>query len=219
MIKATICILIFATASFAADESQEPPLIYTLEVNDRQHQIYLNKPVQIPGSYNDPHVVLKASPVRYFAFGDVEFQYPSSFSWEAEIEGPDEKHWILSGNDFLIMYFILPDAVTLEEYAEALAQQFGEANIRVSDKERILGDHKLKGRFLFVKMAGTNLILEAYELPAKSGSRFLLFQDSPPDNRAISEEAGHVTNMVTKTFKYLGMPGDAVSGAGAGKAN
>ena len=121
---------------FAIDESQEPPLKFTLEINGQQHELELNKPVKLDGAYNDPKIVLTASPIRQFTYGGVAFQYPASFAWEAEIESDNKMTWTLSGRDFTIIYFVGPDASSVEEYSQAVAEQFGEENVHISNADR-----------------------------------------------------------------------------------
>ena len=96
--------------------------------------------------------MLRASTSRLFAYGGVTFRYPEAFSWEANIEGPRSKRWTLSGNDFKIMYFVLPDVLTLDGYAYALLKQFGARNTRVNETTRTLGGRRLPGRLLDVTL-------------------------------------------------------------------
>lgn len=191
----------FGCLCFAADESQEPPLIYTLEIDGQQHELLLDKPITITGAHNNPEVKLRASSTRQFTYGNVAFQYPASFTWEAEIVDENSKSWVLSGNDFKLMYFILPYEITVEEYAQSLANQFGEKKIRISETERTLGSQKLKGRLLFVRIAGVTLNLEVYEFQSNKGTRLLVLQDSPPDNSAISKEGETALHLLSTSFE------------------
>jgi hypothetical protein len=199
----TILLLGIGSICFAADDSQEPPLKYTIEINGQQHDFVLDRPVQIHGTYRDPKVVLRASLTRHFTYGALAFQYPASFIWEAQIKAPDEKSWTLSGNDFKIMYFVLPGMLSVDEYAQALAKEFGKGSTRISDTERMLGGHRHKGKLLLVKLVGTALCFEVYALPARAGSRLLVFQDTPPDNKAISEEGEKALRLLSETFKDM----------------
>jgi hypothetical protein len=216
VIRTVTIILIFCIGStcFAADESQEPPLKYTLEINGQGHELLLDKPVKLQGDYSNPKVVLRASSIRHFTYGDITFQYPASFAWEAEIEGHNERTWTLSGNDFTIMYFILPDVLSVEAYSQAMAKQLGEGSTRISDTARELGGQRHKGKLIFVKLAGTTLNIEVYSLPAKTGSRLLVLQDSPPDNRAISKEGEEALAMLSSSFKNTTMSNKPDAGDG-----
>jgi hypothetical protein len=203
MKKAFLAIMFIAvgTFCFAMDEGQEPPLKFTMEINGQQHELVLDKAVTLAGDYKNPKVVLRASANRLFTYGDITFQYPSSFVWEAEIESKNERTWTLSGNDFKIMYFILPDTLSVEAYSQAMAKQFGKGSTRISDTERKLGGNRFKGKLLLVKLAGITLTMEVYSLPTKTGSRLLVFQDSPPDNRATSNEAEGALAMLSNSFR------------------
>lgn len=211
-IIAAVLLLCHASMCFAVDDSQELPLKYTLVLNGAAHEVQLNRPIQIQGTYNNPKVELKASSIRHFTYGEIAFQYPAAYTWEAEIEAPNEKTWTLSGNDFKIMYFITPDVLPVESYAKAMAKQFGKGTTRISDTERTLGAHKHKGKLLFVKLAGVSLNIEVYALPANVGSRLLVLQDSPPDNKAISDEAEKTLAMLSMSFKMMSNKADAGGG-------
>jgi len=197
---AAILFLGLGRAGFGADERREPPLKYTLEIDGRKHELVLDKALRIPGDYHNPRIVLRASPVRNFTYGGITFRYPATFSWDAEIEGPHMKMWTLSGKDCKIMYFIQPGAVSVESYALAMAKQFGKGSTRISDTERTLGDRKYKGKLLLVKLAGVALRLEVYALPAKTGCRWLVFQDSPPEKRKFSTEGEKTLRMFSRSF-------------------
>ena len=202
MIK-TVAVLIclgLSSRCLAVDEREEPALQYFLEVNGKQHELFLNKQMKIRGAYSDPQVVLNVSSTRKFAYGGVAFEYPAYFSWEAEIENDEEKVWTLSGNDFKVMYFVMPDSLTIENYAEAMVERFGEGSTRVSGSERKLGARRFTGKLLFVQLAGTVLNLEIYALPAQSGSRLLVLQDSPRDDGAISEEGEKALQLLSTSF-------------------
>lgn len=172
-------ILMFASSFTFAAESVEPALQYTLEINNQQHDLVLNQPITLNGNYNNPKIVLKAAMVKKFTYGNVMFDYPAYFSWEADIVNANKKSWTLSGNDFKIMFFVFPQRLSLDGYVGSLAKSFGEDNTRIENMQRTLGTEKLKGKKLFVIIAGTAVNLEVYPLPTKSGTRFLVLQDSP----------------------------------------
>jgi hypothetical protein len=216
MVRTSILLLsvCVATVCFAVDESQEPPLSYTLTIDGRNYQITLDQPLLLEGNYKNPKLTLAASPLRRFPFGGVEFHYPAKFSWEAEIESAKFKQWILSGNDFKIMYFVQSDIVTLDSYVDAMVRQFGKEKTRISNTERVLGRQLYTGKLLFVKIAGTSINFEIFTLPSKEGSRLLVLQDSPPDNRALSVEGDMTLKMLTETFKDTLAPNKPDAGGG-----
>ena len=93
-----------------------------------------------------------------------------------------------------------PSSTTTMEFAEAMAEQFGKQNTIISDKTREIGSNSYQGKLLFVKLAGINVNLELYSLPAKSGARLMVFQDTPPENRALSIESEKAIKMFTESF-------------------
>jgi hypothetical protein len=157
--------------------------------------------VRIEGTFKDPRVVLKASPVRRFTHGDIEFQYPAAFSWEAELESPEVRKWTLSGNDFKIQYFVRAVPVSAEAFARALVEQLGDKNASISDATRVLGAREYKGKRLAVSVAGVVVRFEAYSLATKSGSRLLVFQDCPKKEQINSAEGAKTLSILTTSFK------------------
>ena len=194
-------ILGFGDPVSAIDESLEPPLKYTLEINDHPQALVLNKPIKINGTFRDPKVVLKASSVREFTYGHMAFQYPAPFTWEAKVAAADKKTWILSGNDFKIMIFVLPNTLSVEAYSQAMAKKFGAGSTQISHSVRTLGAQKLNGNRLAVRLAGTTLNLEVYALPAESGARLLVLQDSPPKAGSTSKEGALALGLLAQSFQ------------------
>jgi hypothetical protein len=200
VISLFLCFLMSGVC-FAVDEKREPPLKYTLNINGKIHEINLDTPLQLQGVYQNPRIVLTASSIREFQYGGVKFQYPAAFTWEAEIEGASSRIWTLSGNDFKIMYFVQGVALSAELYLEAFVKKFGKDKTRVSETERKFGDRSYKGKLLYINLAGVNMIMEIYMLPAKTGSRLFVLQDSPPDGRVLSVEGEKTIAMLAATFK------------------
>lgn len=191
------------------EEGREPPRKFTLEINGETHAVALDQPFKLEGVFENPELVLKASPTRLFPYGGVEFLYPAYFTWEADLEEGGIKTWTLSGNDFKIMYFVSPVSLSQEVYAAAMVEQFGREKVRTAEKERTLDGRVLKGKFLTIDLAGVFLIMEIYQLPSLSGSRLLVLQDSPPEDRACSEESEETLELLKSSFKDKLAPGEA----------
>lgn len=214
MIKALVLTMLvgYVSLCFATDESKEPPLKYKLKINGKVNELVLDNAVTLKGNYRDPEITLHASDTRRFTYGNIAFKYPASFTWEADIESDKERSWILSGNDFKIMYFVQPEHLTIDSYALSMANQFGKENTRISDTDREFGGRKLKGKLLFVKLAGIGLTIEVYALSTKSGSRLLVLQDNPSDNRMISKEGEGALKLLSESF----IDKEAAKSGGAG---
>ncbi|MDF1839519.1 MAG: hypothetical protein P1V35_16745 [Planctomycetota bacterium] len=193
--------LIGLTSLFwTADDSVEPPLKYVLIVDGKAHEVTLDEPIQIEGEFKDPTISLKAASTRLFTYGDVEFQYPAAFGWEAEVVGDLEKTWTLSGNDFTMMYFILPAELDSESFLAAMASGFGGGDLDAREITRDFGGVKRSGHATEFEFAGIALSLEAFALPSKNGARLLVFQDSSDQVDKRSEEAKAAVELLSKTF-------------------
>lgn len=189
------------TLALAGDDSQEPPLAYTLTIDGKAHALTQDAPTQLPGTFRDPTVVLTAASTRRFAYGGVAFEYPASFNWEAEIEGPQTKTWTLSGNDFNILYLVLPQKISSEDYAQAMAEQLGAKDSRITPSSRQLGDSRVNGNKLAVTIADTLQTIEIYILPLKPrGARVLMLQDTPPSRNGQSQEATDALALLARSF-------------------
>lgn len=208
-IKAGLTLTVLAACAALAwgdpGDEKEPALKYTLEVNGEKHEIVLGEPIELKGTFSDPKAILTAAPTRTFNKDGFEFEYPSAYSWEAEITGDKEKIWTLSGNDFKIMCFVQPEALTARAYAAAMAAQFGEST-KQRDVERTLGGTKTAGRRLDVTLAGAGLLMEVYVFPGKESCRVLVLQDCPDDGDEMSEEARAAGELLAKTFKCAASP-------------
>lgn len=185
--------------AFAADESQEPSVQYQLLVNGAPHAIELNRPTKLNGTFDNPELQLQASANRTFTYGGVSFDYPAYFSWEANIGNAAKKSWTLSGNDFKIIYTLMPNSLSASDFAQSMATKFGKQNTRIGDKERVLGSYKLKGKQLNVQISGVTIVLEVFTLPSKSGTRLLVLQDSPAKTTS-SKEADNALALLKGSF-------------------
>lgn len=200
----SIAALMMASATplaLAGDDSQEPPLAYTLTIDGKAHALTQDAPTQLTGTFRDPTVVLTAASTRRFAYGGVAFEYPASFNWEAEIEGPQTKTWTLSGNDFNIIYMVIPQKITSEAYAQGVAEQLGAKGSRITSSSRQFGGRSFNGNKVAVTMADTLQTIEIYILPLKPrGTRVLMLQDSPPSRNGQSQEATGALALLASSF-------------------
>ncbi|MDB4638161.1 MAG: hypothetical protein P8M30_07110 [Planctomycetaceae bacterium] len=128
---AIILFLSLVSTCLAVDETQEPPLKYKLEINGQPHELTLGQTKNLEGEYQNPRVTLSASPTRQFTYGNVSFQYPAYYVWKAQVEGPSEKRWVLSGKDYKFMYMTIPYSITNKQFALGVSEQFGKNLLRL----------------------------------------------------------------------------------------
>jgi|GEM_PF-3276151 len=205
MKKESVFVLLFSilspTSAFSLDETSEPLQAHSLEIDGQVHSIELGRPLVLSGSFTNPTVKLIAASTRHFEKAGVEFNYPASFTWEADVEDREAKSWTLSGNDFKIMVFSLGTRMTADSYSKLLATKFGVENTKVSPVERKLGKNTYEGRLLRTTLVGTAISQEVFEFTSESASRLIVFSDTLPDGKNASSEAQDALHMVTQSFK------------------
>lgn len=185
----------------AVDETREPSLKLTLLIGDRSVPLELDKPQKLEGEFRNPVVRVKAAPTRTFSYGGIAFDYPSSFTWEADIEGPNYRNWTMSGNDSKIMYFVLQAPFTPQLYAEGVAEEFGEGNSKITPIRREFGGRRFEGQRVTANIAGSKIIQDALAIPAPNGQwRLLVLQDVAPEVTPKLTEPRSVLRLLTETF-------------------
>ncbi|TGK47009.1 hypothetical protein EHQ10_16875 [Leptospira bouyouniensis] len=198
-----VCIILFVLPVIAVDESKEPNVQYTININGKEYDLIADVPKKINGNFQNLNLLLKAGKWKEFSYGGIYFLYFASFTWEADIQSDSDKNWVLSGNDFKIMYFVLSDAVTLEDYADSFADRMGKENTKSIDIKDQFGNEKYTGKKIFVKLAGVDLVYEIYAIPTREGSRILIFQDAPESEDKQSQEKIQMMDLFRKNFKIL----------------
>lgn len=187
----------------AIDESREPNVQYTLQINGKDYDLIADVPKKINGNFQNLNLLLKAGKWKEFAYGGIQFSYLASFTWEADIQSDSDKSWVLSGNDFKIMYFVLSEAITIEDYTNAFADRMGKENTQIFDVEDRFGNAKYSGKKLFVKISGVDLVYEIYLIPTKEGTRILTLQDAPESTDKSSPEKIQMMEQIRKQFTIL----------------
>lgn len=190
-----------SSPAVAADETQEPRQVFRVEIAGQIHRVPEGDPLPLQGTFTDPTVKITAEPFREFTYGGMSFRYPKQFTFEAEVEGDGNRNWTLSGNDFKIMAFVLPDDVSADAYAAAIVAQFGEENCTVSEFKSDLPGAEEQGTQIKVNVAGHAMTMDVIELPTEKGSRLLVLQDSPTAAGARSKEAQATMKELKATFQ------------------
>jgi hypothetical protein len=185
-----------------ADETTEPPVVYSIDIDGKAYSVALGTPLRTEGIFTNPTITLTAASTRHFGAVGIEFNYPAAFQWEADVEVENAKSWTLSGNDLKIMVFQLSKGVTASSYGQAMVKQFGSENTTIKSTERTLGGKLLTGRILNTVIANTKITMEILEVPTKANPRFLVLQDNPPEGESASAEALSTLKMLSNTFTY-----------------
>src|SRR5262245_43616031 len=89
----------------AVDESQEPPLVCVVKLDDSSIELTEGETGQVNGTFTNPKLTVTPQPNRTFPYQGITFKYPRAFNFEADLSDPESKNWTLSGNDLKIMIF------------------------------------------------------------------------------------------------------------------
>lgn len=190
-------------SSININENEEPPLIFKVSINDSTYNMFENEKKIIIGNFSEPEVTIKTHQWRHFPHGNLSFEYPKNFSFEAEFD-MFNKIWTLSGNDLTIMYMKLSVDLEEDEYVYDLITEFGEENCSVSTMNRKISNRVFKGTKLSINIINQNLEMEIYKITTSDGkSNFLIFQDSLDDLKMHSKEFQIAIKRISKTLKVL----------------
>jgi hypothetical protein len=192
-----------SSAAAGPDESKEPPLAFVVNVGDKSITITEGRTVQLDGKFANPQISVNPHPYRVFPYGGITFKYPRTFAFEAEIADPDQKNWILSGNDFKIMYFVLNARLTTGEFANNMIDEFGRENCKVTDANAkiILGKQTLFGTTIQITVATHKMVTDIYRIPSRGAvTKLVVFQDSLDDAGNRSNEGMQALKELESSF-------------------
>ena len=129
----------------ADDGDAAPPVVYTLVINGKRHEISPDQPVTITGAFVDPTVTLQVATEREFNAAGVSFQYPAYFTYEADTDDSEVRTWTLSGNDVTVILFQFSDAVTPKDLTTSTAEALDGEIVESQPITLQLGDKKRQG--------------------------------------------------------------------------
>jgi hypothetical protein len=195
------------TIALAQDETKEPPQTFVVKLGDQSANVLEGETAKLKGSFTDPQLTITPDPYRVFPYQGVRFQYPRTYSFEADVADADEKSWTLSGNDVSIMLFVLNARITAAGFADSMIGQFGRPNCKIVDANAKLklGATEVSGTKIHVTIATHSITQEIYVLPAPRGkTRLLVLQDNPDEKGNHSAEAKGVLETLKKSFQVDG---------------
>ncbi|MCA9074869.1 MAG: hypothetical protein KDA93_07545 [Planctomycetaceae bacterium] len=194
-----VCLSIHAMA--LADDSTEPPLTYTLEVDGKKFLLNADKTVILKGSFNNPKVTLRASETRRFEQDDIAFNYPANFTFEADLSDPDVRTWTMSGNNVTLMLFGFDGPVTPTELINSTAQTLKTTVEQLKPTSLKLGSLTSEGQTASLTLGEASLSYTVVTIPTAEGKgRLLVVQDVPGDDGKPSEEFTTVVKMLEESF-------------------
>lgn len=204
---ASLSFVLLAATCFAADETKEPPQMFAVRLGDQTVKVLEGETAKLAGSFTNPQLTITPDPYRVFPYQGVRFEYPRTYSFEADVADPDEITWTLSGNDVSIMFFAFNVKLTATEFAGGVMDQFGKANCKIlnPNAKLKLGVTEVTGTKIHITIATHPITQEIYTLPSpRNQTKFLVLQDNPDEQGNHSAEAKGVLEMLKKSFQIDG---------------
>ncbi len=185
----------------SADDTTEPPLSYTLEVDGQKFLLNADKTVILKGDFQNPKVTLRAAATRRFEHDNIAFDYPANFTFEADLSEPGIRTWTLSGNNVTLMLFDFEQPVKPAELIASTAEAL-EANVdRMEPTTLKFGSLTADGQSGLLKVGTVVLTYTVVALPATEGKiRLFIVQDLPKDNGESSDEKTAILKMLDESF-------------------
>ena len=198
----TVVPLVWSSASHApADESAEPHRDYILSIDGDSFVVRPGVELKINREFKSPTVQLDVGPVRHFAYGDLAFDYPAAFVWEADAFDPSMRIWTMDGADISMMVFRTSFGFSADEFADSLETEFEDL-----ERERIshsFGSSELSGTQVTTEIAGSILVYEILEAPVEVGGALLVIMDATDDGLHTSEY-GEAMTLLKQSFRLAG---------------
>jgi hypothetical protein len=194
-----VCVL---AACCTADDSAEPPIVYTLEVDGRPVTLQPDTPFQLEGSFEDPTLTLRGAQTRTLQADGITFNYPAYFTFEADISDPEVKTWTASGNDVTVMLFSFSAEVDARALAESTAEALQARDIQVEPVKVKLGEQDREGVKATMPLLDQTVIQRVLTLPPSSkGSRLLVLQEVRGQGAGEAAELGATLKVIAASLK------------------
>jgi len=184
-----------------ADDSKEPKLGFTLKIDNKVIKLEENKAVKLKGISENPTVTLVPDKYRYFTYAGLKFYYPSNMAFEADFSEQNLKMWTLDGSDFVLsVHHYLNLTITAKSLAAQLKAYYGKKTTTAPISYTFNGV-KYSGIRVRATIAGSGIIQDVLELPAKNGSRILILQDAIASEKVSEDERNLILGLLKKSFK------------------
>jgi hypothetical protein len=200
--------LIFSFLSVGAQEAAdsgavEPKNRFELIVNGKIYQAVEGELLTLDSTVSKPSIYIKLSDRKQFDAASLSFDYPRHLSFKYE-KDTGLKTWTLNGNSLVVTLFELDGQVPLSTLIESIVKKFGKRNCTVEDFKREFGHQLTNGKRLHVRLAGTNIISDFYDLVSGDAkTRIISFQDTIKDNGDSSDEFNAAFQMINSSVKFL----------------
>jgi hypothetical protein len=201
-------ILIFSFLNANAQESKdsgaiEPKNRFEIIIDGKTYQVVEGQILTLDSTISKPSISVKLSARKKIETASLSFEYPKHLSFEYE-KNPGLKTWTLSGNSLVVTLFELDAKIPLNAVTEPMVKKFGKKNCTVEDFNKELGHRLINGKRLHVKLAGTAITIDFYEIiSGDAKSRFISFQGTLKDNGESTDEFNEGFQMINTSIKFL----------------
>ena len=191
-----------ASAWCGADETAEPPIVYTLEVDGQNVTLAPDTPLKLEGSFENPTLTLRVAQTRTLQADGITLNYPAYFTFEADTSDPEVKTWTASGNDVTLMLFSFSEKVAARALAESTAEALQSQDLKVESLKVRLGDSEREGVKATMTLADQTVIQQVLALPSSPrGSRLLVLQEVRGQGASEAAELGATLKVVAASLK------------------
>lgn len=185
-----------------ADDSAEPPIVYTLEINDQTVTLQPDTPLEVEGSFENPTLTLRVAQTRTLQAGGITFNYPAYFTFEADTSDPDVQTWTASGNDVTLMLFSFAEQVDARALAESTARALQAQDVKVEPTSVKLGQDERPGVKATMALLEKTVVQQVLTLPPTAeGSRLLVLQEVRKQGADEAAELGAALKVVASSLK------------------
>ena len=193
-----------ARAQDAKDSgAMEPKNRFDITIDGKTYQVIEGQVLKLESTLSKPSISIKLSDLKKFEAASLSFEYPKHFSFEYE-KDTGVTVWTLNGNNVVVTLFELDAKVPLATLVEPMIKKFGRKNCTVEDFKKELGHQLTNGKRLHVKLAGTSLTIDFYEINIGDAKpRIMSFQDTIKDNGEPSDEFKAGFQVINDSIKFL----------------
>ncbi len=201
-------ILIFSFLNVRAQEAtdsgaMEPKNRFEITIDGKTYPVVEGQLLKLESTLSKPSISVKLSDRKKFEAASLSFDYPKHLSFEYEKDS-GVTVWTLNGNSLVITLFDIDAKVALATLVEPMVKKFGRKNCTIEDFKKDFGHQMTNGKRLHVKLAGTNMIIEFYEINSGDAkSRIMSFQDTIKDNGESSDEFKAGFQLINDSIKFL----------------
>jgi len=205
--------LFFSSLPLAAEPegAKEPPLNFVLKIGEREYKMEEGKAVELDAVKDKSKAKIVVGKSRTFPYAGIEFEYPSYFSYEAEVTDPDAKNWSLDGIDLLVMFFDAETDIGVNVFANlvatGMAKELGipENNIELKEHDLAvtLAGEKIAAKKLTTSLGNLHVAFNVIPLKAKKGRiKLLLITDMQDAENTDTKELKEFMKLLQTSFKY-----------------